>query len=121
MIVPNSAMRQVTNLSKDWSRSVIDIPVPVDEDLDAVTHLLREVIDTMAEDPTWRGLIIGDPVVAGVESIEMGYVQLRLIARTLPGKQFEVGREIRLRAATALRAAGVTSPPMADGATRGGR
>jgi small conductance mechanosensitive channel len=121
VIVPNSAMRQVTNLSKDWSRSVIDIPVPVDEDLDAVTHLLREVIDTMAEDPTWRGLIIGDPVVAGVESIEMGYVQLRLIARTLPGKQFEVGREIRLRAATALRAAGVTSPPMADGATRGGR
>ena len=121
VIVPNSAMRQVTNLSKDWSRSVIDIPVPVDEDLDAVTHLLREVIDTMAEDPRWRGLIIGDPVVAGVESIEMGYVQLRLIARTLPGKQFEVGREIRLRAATALRAAGVTSPPMADGATRGGR
>jgi len=48
-------------------------------------------------------------------------VQLRLIARTLPGKQFEVGREIRLRAATALRAAGVTSPPMADGTTRGGR
>ena len=74
----------------------------------------------MAQDPKWRGLIIGDPVVAGVESIEMGYVQLRLIARTLPGRQFDVGREIRLRAATVLRSAGVTSPPMADGATRGG-
>ena len=32
-------------------------------------------------------------------------VQLRLIARTLPGRQFEVAREIRLRAATALRSA----------------
>jgi small conductance mechanosensitive channel len=75
----------------------------------------------MADDPVWRGLIIGDPVVAGVESIEVGYVQLRLIARTLPGKQVEVGREIRLRAATALRGAGISSPPIGDSATRGAR
>ena len=34
VIVPNSALRQVTNLSKDWSRAVIDIPVLVTEDLE---------------------------------------------------------------------------------------
>ncbi len=119
VIVPNSAMRQVTNLSKDWSRAVIDIPVPVEEDLEEVTRLLRQVIDAMAQDEHWRGLMIGEPVVAGVESIEVGYVQLRLIARTLPGKQFEVGREIRLRAATVLRSSGITSPPMGDSATGG--
>lgn len=119
VIVPNSAMRQVTNLSKDWSRAVIDIPIPVEEDLEEVTRLLRDVIDAMARDDRWSGLIVGDPVVAGVESIEMGYVQLRLIARTLPGKQFEVGREIRLRAATVLRGSGITSPPMGDSATKG--
>jgi small conductance mechanosensitive channel len=121
VIVPNSAMRQVTNLSKDWSRAVIDIPVPVDEDLEEVTRLLRGVVDAMAGDPAWRALIIGDPVVAGVESIEVGYVLLRLIARTLPGKQFEVGRELRLRAATALRSAGITAPPMPDPAGQGQR
>lgn len=119
VIVPNSALRQVTNLSKDWARAVIDIPIPVDEDLEAVTHLLRDAIDAMTHDDHWRSLILGEPVVAGVESIEVGYVQLRLIARTLPGRQFEVGREIRLRAATALRAAGITSPPIGDSATRG--
>ncbi|HVB94045.1 MAG TPA: mechanosensitive ion channel family protein [Acidimicrobiales bacterium] len=119
VIVPNSALRQVTNLSKDWARAVIDIPIPVDQDLEEVTHLLRDAIDAMAHDDHWRSLILGEPVVAGVESIEVGYVQLRLIARTLPGRQFEVGREIRLRAATALRAAGITSPPIGDSATRG--
>lgn len=118
VVVPNSALRQVTNLSKDWSRAVIDIPVPVDEDLEQVTLTLRTVIDTLANDPTWRDVILGDPVVAGVESIEVGYVQLRLIARTLPGRQFDVGREIRLRAATALRSLGVNSAPMGDGATK---
>jgi small conductance mechanosensitive channel len=56
-------------------------------------------------------------VVAGVETIDVGYVQLRLIARTLPGRQFEVAREIRLRATSALRAAGVSSPSIGDGPT----
>jgi small conductance mechanosensitive channel len=118
VVVPNSALRQVTNLSKDWSRAVIDIPVPVDEDLEQVTQTLRQVIDTMANDEQWRSVILGDPVVAGVESIEVGYVQLRLIARTLPGRQFDVGREIRLRAATALRAQGVASPSMGAAAPK---
>ena len=44
----------------------------------------------MADDPAWSDLLLGDPVVAGVETIDVGYVQLRLIARTLPGRQFEV-------------------------------
>jgi len=112
VVVPNSALRQVTNLSKDWSRAVIDIPVSVTEDLQYVTGLLRDVITGMAADPEWKGLFLGEPVVAGVETIDVGYVQLRLIARTLPGRQFEVAREIRLRAATALRSAGVSSPSM---------
>jgi small conductance mechanosensitive channel len=118
VVVPNSALRQVTNLSKDWSRAVIDIPVSVTEDLVEVTRLLKEVVAAMADDPDWSDLLLGDPVVAGVETIDVGYVQLRLIARTLPGRQFEVAREIRLRAANALRAADITSPGVGTTATR---
>ena len=114
VVVPNSALRQVTNLSKDWSRAVIDIPISVTEDLDVVTNLLREAVKSMAADAHWSDLLLGEPVVAGVETIDVGYVQLRLIARTLPGRQFEVGRELRLRAITALRAAGVVSPASGD-------
>ena len=117
VVVPNSALRQVTNLSKDWSRAVIDIPVSVTEDLDAVTNLLHDVVKEMAADRRWSGLLLGEPVVAGVETIDVGYVQLRLIARTLPGRQFEVERELRLRAITALRAAGVVSPAAGDAAS----
>ncbi len=32
----------------------------------------------------------------GVESIELDTVNLRMVARTLPGKQFEVGRRLRV-------------------------
>ena len=57
----------------------------VTEDLDQVTGLLKDMFADMAADPEWSELLLGDPVVAGVETIDVGYVQLRLIARTLPG------------------------------------
>ncbi len=110
IVVPNSALRQVTNLSKDWSRVVIDIPIPVDEDLQQVIQLLGDVSATMAAEDPWTDQIIGQPVVAGVETIEVGYVQLRLLVRTLPGRQFDVGRDLRLRVLVALQHAGITTP-----------
>lgn len=117
IVVPNSALRQVTNLSKDWSRAVVDVPVPVTEDLELVTSIIRDLLASMATEEEWKGLLLGDPVVAGVETIEVGYVLLRLIARTLPGRQFEVARELRLRTTVALREAGISSPPMAGETT----
>jgi small conductance mechanosensitive channel len=45
----------------------------------------------------------------GVESIEVDTVNLRMVARTLPGKQFEVGRRIRLLVIAALIRAGVVT------------
>ena len=33
----------------------------------------------------------------GVESIEVDHFQVRVVARTLPGKQFDVGRALRAR------------------------
>jgi moderate conductance mechanosensitive channel len=91
----------------------VDVPVPVTEDLEQVTSIIRDLLANMASEEEWKGLLLGDPVVAGVETIEVGYVLLRLIARTLPGRQFEVARELRLRTTVALRDAGISSPPMA--------
>ena len=42
-----------------------------------------------------------------VESFEVDELNIRMVARTLPGKQFDVGREFRAQAATALRRHGV--------------
>ena len=109
VVIPNSALRQVTNLSKDWSRVVLDIPVPATEDLDRAMSTLLAAADDLAADDAWSGLLLGKPVVAGVETIEVGYVRLRLVVRTLPGRQFDVSRELRLRCATALRDAGIAA------------
>jgi small-conductance mechanosensitive channel len=110
IMVPNSAMRQVTNLSRDWSRIVIDLPIPVEDDLEQAIQVVEEVATQMAGEDPWSHYILGKPVVAGVETIEVGYVQLRVLMRTLPGRQFEVGRELRLRLATRLREIHIATP-----------
>jgi small-conductance mechanosensitive channel len=114
VVVPNSALRQVTNLSKDWSRVVLDIPVATTEDLDQATAVLLAAANSMADDDAWSGLLLGKPVVAGVETIEVGYVRLRLLVRTLPGRQFDVSRELRFRCANALRQAGIVTAPLPE-------
>ena len=47
----------------------------------------------------------------GVESIEVDKLNVRIVARTLPGKQFEVGRMLRARVADALRIEGIVVAP----------
>jgi small-conductance mechanosensitive channel len=113
IVIPNSALRQVTNLSKDWSRVVIDVPIPVEEDLPRVIAVIGDVAARMAAEDRWRDQIIGEPIVAGVETIEVGYVLLRLLVRTLPGRQFDVGRELRLRVVIALQQEQIRTPTSA--------
>jgi small conductance mechanosensitive channel len=108
--IPNGQIVKTMNLSKDWARSVIDIPVPASADLNQVNDVLHGVAEKAMEDPSLKALLLDAPQLMGVESIQLDTVNLRMVARTLPGKQFEVGRRIRVLVVRALRRAGIVSP-----------
>jgi small-conductance mechanosensitive channel len=108
---PNGQIIQVTNLSRDWARAVVDVPVPVSADVNRVTDLLREVCKQAYADEALQPLLLDPPSVMGVESIEVDQLQVRVVARTQPGKQFEVGRALRQRIALTLRGEGINLPP----------
>ena len=112
--IPNGQIMKSLNLSKDWARAVIDIPVPATADLAKVTTVLGEVCEAAPEDPGLNELLLDKPKLMGVESIELDTVNLRMVARTLPGKQFEVGRKLRLLVVAALTRAGIVT--LADSA-----
>ena len=111
VIVPNGQIVQVTNLSRDWARAVVDVPVPSSSDVHAVTQLLERVGQEARGDAGVGSLLLDTPSVLGVQSIELDTILIRMVARTLPGKQFEVGRELRARVATAFQAAGMAVTP----------
>ncbi|HEY5990565.1 MAG TPA: mechanosensitive ion channel family protein [Streptosporangiaceae bacterium] len=104
---PNGQIVQVTNLSRDWARAVIDVPVPTAVDVSQVTDILRRVGDDAYNDEALRKVLLDPPTVMGVEKIEVDTFSVRMVARTLPGKQFDVGRELRARVASAFRREGI--------------
>jgi len=107
VIIPNGQINQVTNLSRDWARAVVDVPLPATADINRVNALLQAVGNAVYEDDALRPLMLDAPTVMGVESIDVGGFSIRMVSRTLPGKQFIVGRELRARVATALREEGI--------------
>jgi small conductance mechanosensitive channel len=107
--IPNGQIVKTLNLSKDWARAVIDIPVPSSADLTVVNDVLRQLCEAAPYDPKLRNLLLDKPQLMGVESIQVDTVNLRMVARTLPGKQFEVGRQLRLLVVATLAKAGIAT------------
>ncbi len=107
--IPNGQIVKTINLSKDWARAVVDIPVSTSADLNRVNEVLHEECEHARDDAVLGELLLDAPTVMGVESIEVDTVTLRLVARTLPGKQFEAGRQLRVLVIRALARAGIVT------------
>lgn len=107
VITPNGQIAQITNLSRDWARAVIDVPVSVTMDVNRVLAVLRKACDLAYADESLHPLLLDAPSVMGVESIEVDQFQVRVVARTLPGRQFEVGRAMRGLITRTLAAEGI--------------
>nr|WP_204261749.1 mechanosensitive ion channel family protein [Blastococcus saxobsidens] len=108
--VPNGQIVKVVNLSRDWARAVVDVPVPTSVDVNRANEILRQVGREAFRDPAMRPLLLDPPTVMGVETLGLDEVNVRVVARTLPGKQFEVGRDLRARVVQAFRSQGMQVP-----------
>lgn len=110
VVTPNGGIVQVTNYSRDWARAVLDVPVPAGIDVALVTEVLEGVGARAIDDSLLGPLLLDTPTVMGVESIDVDEMQIRMVARTLPGRQFEAGRMLRSRIAAAFRREGIVVP-----------
>lgn len=90
--VPHGLIQTASNLSRSWAGISLDLPVPYEEDLAAVTEAVRRAGERLAQDPKWRAAVFEAPHVAHVERLgETGIsVHVRgsvaaLHRRTIPG------------------------------------
>jgi small conductance mechanosensitive channel len=56
-------------------------------------------------------LLFDEPSPMGGTRLQLDKVTVRMVARTLPGKQFEVGRDLRRRIISAFARAGIARVP----------
>jgi moderate conductance mechanosensitive channel len=109
-VVPNGEIRVTTNHTKEFSRYLIDLPVPYERDTDEVARIAGEVVERMRAETRFRGVILGPATILGVDDYADSSVNLRMYLETQPGKQWEAGREFRRRMKAALEQAGIGIP-----------
>jgi moderate conductance mechanosensitive channel len=100
--VRNGTINRIGNESQGWARAVIDFPVAYDQDLPRVRQVMTETAAQMWQEERWHDVITEEPEVWGVEAVYSDTIVMRLVARTLPLRQWEVARELRERLKMAL-------------------
>jgi len=95
--VPNGEILRVGNMSQNWARAVVDVNVGYGEDLAHVTGILREVAHDFWEEDDYKGIVIEEPEVTGVEAMTPEAISLRVLIKTAPMQQWAIARELRLR------------------------
>ena len=109
-VVPAGTISILSNKSREFAYAVLDVTVGYEEDPDRVMTLLREVGRSLQADPAWQPHVTAPMEVVGVESIANWEVTVKLRMKTVPLKQWDVGRELRKRIRSALEANGIAPP-----------
>ncbi|AGY60567.1 mechanosensitive ion channel family protein [Gloeobacter kilaueensis] len=105
--IPNSAVVQVENLTRNWSRVDFTVEVAYESDIERALGLLKDVSQKMYDEPYWRERLIDLPEVLGVDALHHSGMLLRVWIKTRPLQQWPVGREFRLRVRLALEEQGI--------------
>lgn len=95
--VPNGEIRQVANVSRDWSQAHVDLTLPAEAQVARALEAIEQVSGEFRADPAWAAVLLDGPRVLGVESLGPAGTVLRVLIRTAPTRQDDAAREFRSR------------------------
>jgi small-conductance mechanosensitive channel len=91
--IPNGVITTVTNMSRDYAFSVIDVRVANRQNVDEAMQLMHDIAQKLREHPTFKDKIIDDLEMAGVEKLEDTASIVRARIKVKPLAQWDVKRE----------------------------
>ena len=95
--VRNGEVLRIGNMSQNWAQTVLDVQVGYKEDIHRVREVLADVAHDMWEDEDYKGKIIEEPEVWGIQSLDPDGITVRVVLKTAPLEQWGVAREMRER------------------------
>jgi small conductance mechanosensitive channel len=98
--IPNGQIGRVSNLSRDWSQTWVDVTVPSEEAVATALHTLEKITADFRSDPDWSAALVEGPRVLGIDSLALNGTTIRVQIRTAPLRQDDVARELRRRLKT---------------------
>lgn len=109
-VFANGDVKSLANMSKDFAYYVISVGAGYDDDPDRVVAALRDAGDSLIGDSEFRPHILAPLEVYGIDAFEADRLLVKGRIKTVPQKQWLVGRELRKRVAKLLRERGIHAP-----------
>src|SRR5689334_10415239 len=95
--IANGEIRTVSNLSRDWSQTFVDVSLAPESPIDKTLQALETAAAALRGDPSWSQALVDGPRVLGLQDFDRTASKIRLQVRTAPTRQDEVARELRRR------------------------
>jgi small conductance mechanosensitive channel len=109
-VFPNGSINTLSNMTKDWSAYVMDVGVAYKEDTDRVVEVMRRVAGELQSDTQYGSAMIEPIEIIGVDAFTDSAVIIKARLKTLPTRQWMVGREYRRRLKKAFEAENIEFP-----------
>lgn len=106
-IIPNGSIIKVTNKSRGNMRAMVDVDISYNEDIDKAIKIISKLNEKMKKE---FGDIVEGPEVIGITKLGDVGITIRVIAKTVPMKQWDIEMELRRRIIYALEAENVKIP-----------
>jgi len=105
VIIPNSTVQTVVNYTKGWSVAVVKVSITYESDYAKARSIMLELANEMAAAD--GGTILGAPVFHGITNFGDNSVDMRVLIKTQPGRQWDVSRKYRERLKELFDAGGI--------------
>ena len=109
-IFPNGEVKTLSNMSKDFSYYVITVGVEFDDDVERATDAMQEAAAGLMREAEYKPYILAPLEIFGVDAFEAGQLVIKARIKTVPLKQWLVGRELRKRIARVFNQRGIRMP-----------
>lgn len=109
-VFPNGAINTLANRSKDFAYYVMSVGIAYNEDPARVEGVLREIGAGMQQDQKYGPSILAPIEIMGVDTFSDWSFQVKLRIKTMPLKQWDVGRELRRRMLAAFEKNAIAIP-----------
>ncbi|MFJ7268050.1 mechanosensitive ion channel family protein [Streptomyces sp. NPDC099050] len=105
--VRNGEIKRIGNLSQGWATASVSVQVKPTESLSRIRAVIKDIADTLAKESPWDERLWGPVEVLGLDEVLLASMSVSISAKTMPGQQFAVERELRWRIKDAFDAAGI--------------
>ena len=106
----NGEIKVATNMTMDYANVNLNIGVSYDTDIDQAEEIINEVGESLAADEKWKDSISEPPKFLRVNDLGESAIEIKIVGRTKPMRQWDVTGELRRRLKVAFDEEGIEIP-----------